>query len=126
MTSTEQAPPAKSGLSPEEPESSADEPSDHFSTLLSIRSRALKQVAELRRFAEDVRDIDAELYAFFEHCAYTQVEQATEAQQLLLARATRHQSEAVSSAAFADGDGASDADVSPSSERRTVHVWPGQ
>lgn len=80
----------------------------------------------MRRFAEDARDVDDELYAFFEHCAYTQTEQATEAQQLLSSRATSNRGEAVTAAAFAVGDGATDADVSPSDERRSVHVWPGQ
>ncbi|MEI9938603.1 MAG: hypothetical protein WDO69_15405 [Pseudomonadota bacterium] len=91
-----------------------------------MRIRALGQAAELRRFAEDARGTDDELYAFLEHCACTQTEQAREARQLLISRAISHRGEAVTSAAFAVGDGATDADVSPSSERRSVHVWPGQ
>ena len=121
----ERTPQAKSSVSPQELEA-VDELTDRFSRLLSVRTRALKQAAELRRFAEDARDIDDELYAFFEHCAYTQTEHATEAQQLLIARATSRRGEAITSAAFAVGDGATDADVSPSNERRSVHVWPGQ
>lgn len=125
MASAESTPQAKTAISPQELES-VDESTDRFSRLLSVRTRALRQAAELRRFAEDARDVDDELYAFFEHCAYTQTEQATEAQQLLSSRATSNRGEAVTAAAFAVGDGATDADVSPSNERRSVHVWPGQ
>ena len=125
MTSAEPIPQAKTAVSPQELES-VDESTDRFSRLLSVRTRALKQAAELRRFAEDARDIDDELYAFFEHCAYSQTEQAMEARQLLISRATSNRGEMVTEAAFAVGDGATDADVSPSNERRSVHVWPGQ
>ena len=86
MKSAQQTPQTKSDISPQRLESSADELTDLFSRLLRVRTRALTQAAELRRFAEDARDTDA----------------------------------------FAVGDGATDADVSPSNERRSVHVWPGQ
>ena len=93
---------------------------------MSVRTRAVRQAAELLRFAADARGMDDELCAYFEHCAYTQTEQAKKATQLLISRAGSERGEAVTSAAFAAGDGATDADVSPSSERRSIHVWPGQ
>jgi hypothetical protein len=99
---------------------------DNSARLASLLQRALQSAAELRRFAEDARGTDDELYAFFEHCAYTQTEQATEAKQLLISRTITPAGEVVTAAAFAAGDGATDADVAPGSERRTVRVWPAQ
>ena len=88
--------------------------------------RTIEEAAELRRVAAEAREADAELYAFFERCASTQAERAREARQLLAARSLAHPAEVVTSAAFAAGDGATDADVAPSSERRSVRLWPAQ
>src|SRR6478609_387353 len=112
MISSEPTAQTTSRISPQALESSADALTDSFSRLVIVRTRALRQAAEFRRFAEDARDKDDQLYAYFEHCAYTHTEQATEAGQLLMSRAIGENGEAVTSAAFAVGDGASDADVS--------------
>jgi hypothetical protein len=117
-------PQASSGASLRE--ASAGELTDGVSRIASVLERAVRYASELRRFAEDARGSDDELSAFFEHCADTQTEQATKARQLLILRTISHCREAVTSAAFAAGDGATDADVAPSSERRSVRVWPAQ
>ena len=101
--------------------------SDDFSRIVRVLSHAVRQASELRRFADDARRAnDAELHAFFERCAFAQLERATEAERLLVARASFPRGEAVTAAAFAAGDGATDADVAPGSERRSVRVWPAQ
>ena len=76
-------------------------------------------------FAEEAEGND-ELRTFFERCAFTQTLRATEAKRLLISQAAIRRNDVVTSAAFAAGDGASDADVAPGSERRTVRVWPAQ
>ncbi len=99
---------------------------EDFLRLVSVLYRAIQEAAELRRLAEAARATDDELYAFFERCAFTQAERASEAQHILSSRSLTQQAEVVTSAAFAAGDGATDADVAPSSERRSVRVWPAQ
>lgn len=100
--------------------------SEDFLRIVNVLYRAIREAAELRRFADDARDTDHELHSFFERCAFSQAERASEAQQLLASRSRTHQGEVVTSAAFAAGDGANDADVAPSSERRSVRLWPAQ
>ncbi len=99
---------------------------DDLTRIASVLQRALRHAAELQKFAEDARATDHELCAFFERCALTQAERAAEAEQLLMARTLVQRGEVVTSAAFAAGDGATDADVAPSSERRSVRLWPAQ
>src|SRR6188768_1104121 len=98
---------------------------DDFLRIVSVLYSAMQQAAEWRRFAEEAQG-NKELHAFFERCAFTQTERATEAKQLLISQALAQRREVVTSAAFAAGDGANDADVAPNSDRRTVRVWPGQ
>jgi hypothetical protein len=124
---TDSTPRATPSSSQGELESLADQPqADDLSRIGGVLSRAVRQAAELRRFAEEARGTDDEVSEFYERCALTQTEQATEAKQLLIARSLTHRAEAVTSAAFAAGDGATDADVAPSSERRSVRIWPAQ
>jgi hypothetical protein len=111
----------------EELEPLESEPSgDDLVTIASVLYRAVQQASEWRRFAEGALGVDNELKEFFERCAFTQSERATEARQLLISRAIATRREVVTSAAFAAGDGATDADVAPSSERGSARVWPGQ
>ena len=125
--SSEPTPRATLGASRQEFESLESEAlTDDFLRIVSVLYRAIEQASEWRRFAEGMRGTDDELRMFFERCALTQGERAKEAKRLLISRAFAARREVVSSAAFAAGDGATDADVAPSSERRSVHVWPGQ
>ena len=125
--SSEPMPQAMLDASQEELESLESEAlTDDLLRIASVLYRAARQASEWRRFAEGARGTDDELSEFFERCAFRQSERATEARQLLISRALATQREFVTAAAFAAGDGATDADVSPSSERRSDRVWPGQ
>src|SRR6478735_4317212 len=80
---------------------------------------------ELRQCAERaLRENDQELARFFERCAASDLIRTAEAKRLLHSRARHPESEIPTSAAFAAGDGADDADVSPDSRRGKVGVWP--
>lgn len=102
-------------------ESSADE-SVELRRLLENASRSRR---DLRGSAERARrEHDHELAAFFERCALSDEARITEASQLLRSRTRLSATEIATSAAFAVGDGADDADVSPDSKRGRVGVWP--
>jgi len=86
---------------------------------------AVRSTKELRQSAEHARrDNDQELATFFECCAMSDEARSIEVKELLTSRTRLPTSESPTSAAFAAGDGADDADVSPDSRRGRVGIWP--
>jgi len=90
-----------------------------------VLENAQRSVHELRQSAERARkENDQELATFFQRCALKEESTVAEASELLNARTRLSAPEIPTSAAFAAGDGADDADVSPDSRRGKVGVWP--
>jgi len=86
---------------------------------------AIRSAKELRQSGERARrENDPELCTFFECCALSDEARAVEVRELLASRTLLPASENPTSAAFAAGDGADDADVSPDSRRGRVGIWP--
>lgn len=86
---------------------------------------ALRSSKELRQSAERARrERDYELATFFDHRAMNDEATIAEATELLHSRTRLSAPEIPTAAAFAAGDGANDADVSPSSQRGKVGIWP--
>jgi hypothetical protein len=103
----------------------ARESSDGRTELRRVHEAAIRSALELRESAERARrDSDAELSAFLERCARSDEVRAAQAKELLRSRVGLPAAEEVTSAAFAAGDGADDADVSPDSRRRRIGTWP--
>lgn len=93
--------------------------------LRRVLENAIRSARELRQCAERARkEDDAELAAFFERRAASDEVTVAEASELLHSRVRPSATEIRTSAAFAAGDGADDADVSPDSRRGKVGVWP--
>jgi len=98
---------------------------DHCADLRRLLDGATRSSQELRQSAERAhRENDEELARFFERCATSDLMRTAEAKRLLGSRTRHSESEIPTSAAFAAGDGADDADVSPDSRRGKVGVWP--
>lgn len=103
----------------------ADPTSDECADLRRALDESIRSAKELRQSAERARrQNDRELSAFFERCAVSDEARITEAKELLSARTELPAGEAPTTAAFAAGDGADDADVSPNSQRGKVGIWP--
>ncbi|HET7541118.1 MAG TPA: hypothetical protein VFK05_14670 [Polyangiaceae bacterium] len=110
-------PAAASG--PEPGESSTDRRTE----LRRVYEAALRFAKELHEGAERARrENDPQLSAFFERCARNDEVRAAQAKELLRSRSGPP--EEATAAAFAAGDGATDADVSPDSRRRRIGTWP--
>jgi len=93
--------------------------------LRRVLENAIRWAKELRRSAARARaENDHELAEFFERCAMSEDTKMTEATELLHFRTRLSAPEIPTAAAFAAGDGANDADVSPNSQRGKVGVWP--
>ena len=101
------------------------QPSDEgCADLRRVLANALRSAKELRRSAERARrENDHELATFFERCAISDEATMAEATELLQSRTRLSAPEIPTAAAFAAGDGANDADVSPNSQRAQVGVW---
>ena len=103
------------------PQSAGDELAD-LQRVLDDASRSAK---ELRRGAERARrENDPELATFLERCAASDEARTVEVKELLASRTRLAGTDNPTSAAFAPGDGADDADVSPDSQRGKVGNWP--
>ena len=115
-----------------QPTTSASEPAvspqssdEDCADLRRVLADAIRSAKELRPSAERARqENDHELAAFFERCAQSGEGIAAEAAELLQARTRLSAPELPTAAAFAAGDGADDADVSPNSQRGKVGIWP--
>jgi len=93
--------------------------------LRRLYEAAVRSAKELRQDAERAhQDNDLQLSAFFERCARSDEVRAAQAKEMLRSRVGLPAPEAATSAAFAAGDGADDADVSPDSRRRRAGTWP--
>jgi tellurite resistance protein len=93
--------------------------------LRRVLENALRSSKELRQSAERARtERDHELATFFERCALSDEATMAEATELLHSRTRLSASEIPTAAAFAAGDGADDADVSPNSQRARSGIWP--
>lgn len=100
----------------------ADDGCADLRRMLDDASRSAK---ELRQSAERARrESDGELATFFECCALSDEARTVEVKELLASRTRPSASDNPTSAAFAAGDGADDADVSPDSRRGRVGIWP--
>jgi hypothetical protein len=98
---------------------------DECADLRRVLENAQRSANELRQSAEHARkENDYELATFFIRCTLTEESTITEATELLNSRTRLSSPEIKTSAAFAAGDGADDADVSPDSRRGKVGVWP--
>jgi len=108
-----------------EPAGSPQSSDEDCADLRRVLASAIRSAKELRPSAERARqENDQELAAFFERCAQSDEAIATEATELLRARTRLSAPEIPTDAAFAAGDGADDADVSPNSQRGKVGIWP--
>ena len=93
--------------------------------LRRVLESAIRSAKELRQSAERARrERDYQLATFFEHRAMSDEATIAEATELLHSRTRLSEPEIPTAAAFAAGDGANDADVSPNSQRGKVGVWP--
>ncbi|HYP99900.1 MAG TPA: hypothetical protein VER96_14590 [Polyangiaceae bacterium] len=111
-----------SAIGPWDSGATADDDCEDLRRLLDGAARSSH---ELRQSAERAqRENDQELARFFERCAASDLIRTAEAKRLLGSRTRHPESEIPTSAAFAAGDGADDADVSPDSRRGKVGVWP--
>ncbi|HYQ42193.1 MAG TPA: hypothetical protein VER11_09495 [Polyangiaceae bacterium] len=98
---------------------------DGCADLRRMLDEAIRSAKELRQSGERARrENDPELCTFFECCALSDEARAVEVRELLASRTLLPASENPTSAAFAAGDGADDADVSPDSRRGRVGIWP--
>ncbi|HEX2671523.1 MAG TPA: hypothetical protein VHM25_11655 [Polyangiaceae bacterium] len=98
---------------------------DDCADLRRVLENAQRSVYELRQSAERARkEHDHELATFFLRCTLGEESTVAEATELLNSRTRLSASEIPTSAAFAAGDGADDADVSPDSRRGKVGIWP--
>ena len=121
MTSTN----AQATSSANEAAGSLQSSDEDCADLRRLLANAIRSAKELRPSAERARqENDHELAAFFERCARSDEATAAEATQLLQARTRLSAPEIPTAAAFAAGDGADDADVSPNSQRGKVGIWP--
>jgi len=93
--------------------------------LRRVLEHAIRSAKDLRQSAARARaEHDHELAEFFERCALNEQATSAEASELLRLRTRLSAAEIPTAAAFAAGDGANDADVSPNSQRGKVGVWP--
>lgn len=114
-------------MSSSEPADSSQSPGEKLADLRRALDDAIRSANELRQGAERARRAnDHELATFLERCAVSDEARTVEAKELLDARTRLAASESPTAAAFAAGDGADDADVSPDSERGKVGNWPAQ
>jgi len=98
---------------------------DDCADLRRVLENALRSVHELRQGTERARkEHDHELATFFLRCSLAEESTIAEATELLNSRTRLAAPEIPTSAAFAAGDGADDADVSPDSRRGRVGIWP--
>jgi len=110
---------AHAATSGSEPNESSTDPRTE---LRRMYEAALRSAQELQHGAERARrENDPQLSAFFERCARNDEVRAAQAKELLRSRSGP--TEEATSAAFAAGDGATDADVSPDSRRRRIGTW---
>ena len=108
-----------------QPAGSLQSADEDCADLRRVLENALRSAKELRQSAERAqRENDHELATFFERCALSEEATMAEATELLHSRTRPSAPEIPTAAAFAAGDGANDADVSPSSQRGRVGVWP--
>jgi len=115
--------PAATSVTPSDPSPPAKD--DELADLRRVLDEAIRSAKELRQSAERARrQDDQELASFFERYAAADEARTVEVKELLTARTQLPASEAATSAAFAAGDGADDADVSPDSQRGKVGTWP--
>lgn len=98
---------------------------DECADLRRVLENASRSIHELRQSAERARkENDHELATFFLRSTLGEESTIAEATELLNARTRLSAPEISTSAAFAAGDGADDADVSPDSRRGKAGVWP--
>ncbi|HYP76930.1 MAG TPA: hypothetical protein VER12_13275 [Polyangiaceae bacterium] len=108
-----------------EPAGSPQSPAENLAGLRRALDDAIRSAKELRQGAERARrENDQELATFLERCAVSDEARTVEARELLDSRTRLAASESPTAAAFAAGDGADDADVSPDSQRGKVGNWP--
>lgn len=115
-----------------EPRSDNDVEQDAVYGLVSVLYHALRDASACRKYVSDGRAANnPELERFFEQCRSIDAERVSMAKRLLsplIADAAGSADGAAASgataAAFAPGDGADDADISPSGERGKVGNWP--
>jgi len=108
-----------------EPAGSPQSPGENLAGLRRALDDAIRSAKELRQGAERARrENDQELATFLERCAVSDEARTVEARELLDSRTRLAASESPTAAAFAAGDGADDADVSPDSQRGKVGNWP--
>lgn len=108
-----------------EPPGSLQSSDEDCADLRRVLANAIRSAKDLRPSAERARtENDHELAAFFERCALSDEATAAEATELLSARTRLSAPQIPTDAAFAAGDGADDADVSPNSQRGKVGIWP--
>ncbi len=104
------------------PNPASESATDGRAELRRLHESAVRSAQKLRQCAVRARrENDPALSAFFERCARSDEARAVEAKELLRSQVGLP---AATSAAFAAGDGATDADVSPDSWRPRVGTWP--
>jgi hypothetical protein len=114
--------PATRASAPASAPKSAD---DDCADLRRVLENALRSANELRQSTERARrENEYELATFFVRCTLTEESTIAEATEFLNARTRLSAPEIPTAAAFAAGDGADDADVSPDSRRGKVGLWP--
>jgi len=98
---------------------------DDCADLRRVLEEAARSARDLHHSAARARrDNDHELAWFFERCAASDELRCDEVKELLGSRTRLSTSEMPTSAAFAAGDGADDADVSPNTRRGRIGIWP--